>query len=77
MLALTLLNPAHQWAKDITNHCVRSGLQAPLSLYEKEGIMPEIHANHVQMVNSITELKAHGHPRPSSQSTIQMILKNI
>ena len=61
MQALTLLNPAHQWAKDMADHCVRSGLQAPLSLYEKEGIMSEIHTNHVQMVNSITELKAQGH----------------
>ena len=60
MQALTLLNPAHQWAKDMANHCVRSGLRAPLSLYEKEGIITEIHTNHVQMVNSITELKAQG-----------------
>ena len=42
-----------------------AGLQALFSLYEIEGTMSEIHANHVLMVNSITELKAHGHPRPS------------
>ena len=45
----------------MADHCVRSGLQAPLSLYEKEGILSEIHTNHVQMVNSITELKAQSH----------------
>ena len=60
MQALTLLNPAHQWVKD--NHCVRSGLQTALALYEIKSITSETHANHLQMDNSITELKAHGHP---------------
>ena len=61
MKALTFLNPAQQWAKDMANHCVRSGLQTPLSLYEREGILSEVHAKHAQMVNNITELKAQGH----------------
>ena len=39
------------------SHVIKPGLPV--------GTMSEIHANHVLMVNSITELKAHGHPRPS------------
>ena len=45
----------------MADHCVRSGLQTPLSLYEREGILSEVHAKHAQMVNNITELKAQGH----------------
>ena len=61
MKALNFLNPAQLWAKDIADHCVRSGLQTPLSLYQREGILSEVHASHAQMVNNITELEAQGH----------------
>ena len=59
MQALTLLNPAHQWVKDMATIVLGQGSRQRSQI---KSSMPETHANHLQMGNSITELTAHGHP---------------
>ena len=59
MNTLTLSNPTQLWAEKLALHCVRSGLRTHLSEYQKEGLLYEVHKVHTEMVNDITEAKAH------------------
>lgn len=47
------------WADKLALHCVRSGLRTQLSEYQREGLLSEVHRSHANMVNDITEVKAH------------------
>ena len=56
---LKFTSPTLNWAEKMAITCARSGLQMPLTEYQKEGLLTEVHKAHAGMVNSINEGKAH------------------